>query len=510
MSDTRSAKAARVYAFGVINKLVQILCPFVIRSIIIYKLGADYLGLSSLFTSVLSILSVSELGIGSAITFCLYKPVAENDTETVNALMGLMKKLYRYIGIFILTVGLVVMPFSGYFIKGSYPNDINLYLLYAVYLLNSVASYFGFAYKRTLLDVYQEGYINHNIATVIDITKYILQIVVLLLFSNYYIYAILLPIATICTTIVTEIVSKKKHPDIVPQGKVSKEISKTIKSKVAFLALHSISSKITTSIDNIVISGAMGLVAVATYGNYQYIESAVFVFVSMAYDALSPAIGNYFYSENNENNFFVYKSLKLISAWISMWCSICLLCMLQPFIKMWVGEKHMLGFPALIMIVLYFYSNVIRQFYSCTYISVCGLWNKTLARQIIASVMNLVLDLLLVKQFGIAGIIFASFFTNALVALPLDAYVTYKYVLKQKIMYAIFELIRDFIVFAIIATGTYLICGLVPMDGIYAIVARFAICLVIPNGIMLLLYRRTEQFKYIKDHLLGMLKRVNE
>lgn len=508
--SSRVANTTRVYVFGVVNKVIQILCPFAIRTIIIYKLGAEYLGLSSLFTSILSVLSFSELGIGSAITFCLYKPVADNDIDTINALMALMKKLYRWIGIFIVMAGLMIMPFSRHFIKGSYPEDINIYILYCIYLANSAVTYFGFAYRRTLLDVYQEGYVSFRIETIVDVVKYAVQIAVLLFFANYYIYAAMLPVASIAITAAIYFCSRKRHPQITPKGKAAKEQIDIIKNKVLFLSLHSVAARITNSVDNIVISGFLGLTSIAVYGNYQYIHSSVFAFITLAYDALRPAVANHFYSSstNKEDPFFLYRSLKLLSNWASIWTTTCLLCLYQPFITLWVGESYLLDLPSLIMIVLYFYSNVIRQFYSGIYVIIAGLWNKTLPRQIIAAGMNLVLDLLLARRYGVAGIIFASFFTNAFVALPMDVYVVYKHVFMLKPIAGILELLKGFGLLCAISGATYWICSFVPYSGVSGLLCKALTCVLLPNAILLALLYRTRRFSYLKDHLVGMFKKT--
>jgi Na+-driven multidrug efflux pump len=242
MKFERTKNSTRTFAFGVINKLITVLCPFITRTIIIYKLGAEYLGLTSLFTSVLTILNVSELGISSAVSFCLYKPIAEDDKDTINALMNFMKKIYRVIGILILTVGLCLMPFLDKIISGTYPEGMNIYILYVLYLLNSVVSYLGFAYKSVLFEAYQHGDVNHKILSVVEIIKYVVQIAVLLVLENYYIYVVILPISSIMTTLITEQYSKKYFPGIVPKGELSKDYRKLIKNKVSYLAAHSIAA----------------------------------------------------------------------------------------------------------------------------------------------------------------------------------------------------------------------------------------------------------------------------
>lgn len=507
MNFKRTENTTRIFAFGVINQMILLIFPFITRTIIIYMLGNDYVGLTSLFTSVLSILSISELGISSAIAFCLYKPIAKDDRNTVNALLCLMKRLYRYIGIAVLVIGCILIPLLPHLIKGICPSDINIYFLYMIYLLNSVVSYFGFAYKRVLFEGYQQGDINHKISSGAEIVKYVAQIIILLQFKNYYGYALMLPVSTILITVVTEVVSRKLHPDIKPKGKISDEYKQIIKQKVVYLSLHSIAAKLTNPIDMIVVSGALGLTAVAIYGNYQYIFSAVLAFLLIAYQAIKPSLGNAFYSDTDKAKGDIFNALQLLSSWLAMWCSVCLLCLFQPFIEIWVGKNSMLDFVSVILIVLYFYSTAVRQFLTTTYISIAGLWNKTLLRQILAAVLNFALDVALVKDFGISGIVFASFFTNTVVALPMDIWIAHKYVIKDNPIQGIKKALIDMCVAGAIATGTYFICNIFSQTGILDIIVKTLICLVVPNILMIAIYRKSVSFAYIKRHLAWIVKR---
>lgn len=486
--------------------MIAIIGPFVTRTIIIYKLGNDYVGITSLFTSVLSLLSISELGIGSAITFCLYKPVAENDKETIKGLLCLLRKFYKWIGIFIMTLGIILIPFLKYTITGDYPAGINIYLLYLLYLVNSVASYFGFAYKDVLLNVYQRGDITHKINVVAEIAKYILQIIVLLLWANYYVYVFILLLATICITIGIGVYSNKLFPDLKPEGSVSEENKKVIKEKIIYLSAHSIAAKLIMTADNIVLSAAVGLVATGVYGNYSYISSAVLSIVLIAYNALTPAIGNSLCSESLEKNKEIFRSLFFCANWVAGWCGICLLCLYQPFIRIWIGENGLLSFQAVVMISLFFYSNAARQL-TGSYVSAAGLWNKTLARQVVAAILNLLLDVILVKTYGVTGIVFASFFTNAIVALPMDIYVTYKYILKSKPINGILTQFLYSIICVVIAAFTYKICDLVRFTGITNLLVRLLVCVFVPNIIIVMISFNSKEFKRLRTYLFRLIKR---
>lgn len=507
MQFNRTKNATKTFTFGVISKIITIIFPFITRTIIIYKLGAEYVGLTGLFTSVLQILNVSELGISSAISFCLYEPIAKDDKNSINALMALMRKLYKIIGVSMLVVGLLLLPFLDRFISGTYPETMNIYILYIIYLVNSSVSYLGFAYKGVLFEAYQQGDINHKIISITEVFKYVGQIVILLCFANYYWFAAMLPICSILVTVITECISRKKHPDIIPKGNVSNDVKATIKKKVLFLSVHSVAATLTNSIDNIVITGALGLIATAIYGNYFYIYSAITSVLVIAFRALKPVVGNSIYVDNAHKRLELFNVIQFVIGWITMWSSACLLCLYQPFMELWVGEQYLVDVGTVVMIVLYFYGNVIKLLFSNIYIDAAGLWNKTLIRQIVVALLNLVLDLALVKKYGIAGIVFASFFSTAIVALPLDIIVTYKYVLDRPIKQGLMRVITQFALSAVICLLTYCVCSLTHFNPAIDIVWRTLICSTVPNLIMTIIYNKSSEFMFVRNHISTLIRR---
>ena len=232
MKLNKTKNTIRNLICGIINKLAITIIPFIIRTVIIKKLGSEYLGLSSLFTSILQILNLTELGFSSAIVYSMYKPIANNDKTTVCALLKLYKKIYSFIGIIILILGLMLLPFLNRLINGDVPNDINIYILYLIYLINTVLSYFLFAYKTSLLNAFQRNDIISNVNTVLHIIQSIAQLILLLVYKNYYLYVIIQPIITIFNNLICAIVVRKKYPEYKPEGKVNKEIKKDLRKKV--------------------------------------------------------------------------------------------------------------------------------------------------------------------------------------------------------------------------------------------------------------------------------------
>lgn len=208
-TGNRTKKSLENIIFGMINRFVLMIFPFIVKTILIKQLGAEYLGLNNLFSSILQVLSLSELGVGTAMVYSMYKPMAENDKPTLCALLNLYHKFYTVIGFIILGLGIIILPFLDKLISGSYPKDINLYVLYLIYLINTVLSYFLFAYKKSLLEASQQNSIESKINTVASVLMYICQIFALILTKNYYVFAIFLPLSTLFINLMRNILVSK-------------------------------------------------------------------------------------------------------------------------------------------------------------------------------------------------------------------------------------------------------------------------------------------------------------
>ena len=192
--ESRTKNGIRNIGSGIINRILLIVFPFITRTILLYSLGSEYLGLNSLFTSILTVLNLAELGFGSALVFSMYKPIAENDKKKICALLSVYKKIFVTIGILIAILGIAITPFIPKIINGDIPTNANIYILYIIYLSNTVVSYIFFAHKRALLIAYQRNDIVTNINSVISILLYCIQTVILLLYHNYYLYILFMPI----------------------------------------------------------------------------------------------------------------------------------------------------------------------------------------------------------------------------------------------------------------------------------------------------------------------------
>lgn len=295
--------AKRNIAAGIFNKIVVIIFPFIVRTTINIYLGAEYLGLNSLFSSIISVLSLSELGFGSAIVYHMYKPIAENNVSLVCALLNFYRKAYIAVGSAILIIGLILVPVVPRLICGSYPKDINLIAVYLVFLANTTISYFMSAYLNSLLVVYQRSDVTSFINTVITIGLNLLQIIVVIITKNYFWYCILLPLSTIANNIWVYLFTRTAYPQYHCAGKLDKEHLQSIKKLLMGAFIQKASSVTRNALDSLCISLFLGLTLTAIYSNYFTILNSITAFMSILCTSVLGGIGNHIVIKKQEENF---------------------------------------------------------------------------------------------------------------------------------------------------------------------------------------------------------------
>lgn len=425
MTENVIKKSTRNVRSAIIYKLVTLLGPFIVRTILIYELGNDYVGLNSLFTSILTVLSLAELGVGAVLTYSMYKPVLEGDNQRLCALLNFYKKFYRSIGIVISTISLVLTPFIPFLIKGDYPEDINIYLLFWIYVSNIVISYLFFAYRSSLLIANQRNDVTYYIDIVAKVVLYIMQAISILKIRNFYSYVIFLPISTLLNNMLIYIVTKTLYPLITPVGVLNNEERKTIYSQLKALMVHRICGMLIMSTDNIVLSVMLGLNEVALYSNYYYIISALNGFIEVALASITSIVGTNLLSQSLKNTYESFSKIAVLYSIIVSSCTIFLFNLFQPFIKLWVGSSNVLPFSVMVFFCLYFYTYRLRSILM-TYRDASGMWKYDVWKSIIGLVVNIVGDILLVNIIGISGVLIATIIVMTLVWTPWEISVLFK------------------------------------------------------------------------------------
>ncbi len=514
MQEGRTKNTTRNIGWGFFEKIIQTILPMVTRTLIVHLIGEKYMGLSSLFTSIISVLNLADLGFGVAITYTMYKPIAEHDDEKLCAILNYYKKVYRIIGLVVCVIGLAIMPFLSYLINDEVPADVNIYLLFGIYLTNTVLSYWLFAYKKSLLQAYQRNDIKTKISTALLICQYGLQILVLLAWDNYYAYVIVLPLITLLGNICTAIVTQKMYPNVLCRGVIPKEATKGIKKQVGGAFIGRVCSVTRNSLDSLFISATMSLTAVTIYSNYYMILSAVHNMLNVFTTSMVGGVGNSIAKESEEKNYRDFGKFTFLYSWISGWCACCMLCLYQHFMNIWMGEALMLPFGTMVLFCIYLYvmsaSDIKNVYYSAR-----GLWWEGKWRSIIELILNVILNLVGVYFFGVFGIVLATIITMVLVNFLYGAKILFKnYFKNQSMKRYLLKQLAYLCVVASVSALTYLVCALLPSEGILFLLVKAAICLVLPNLLFYIAYCKTKSFAEIKPFigrlcsgLIGKLRR---
>lgn len=501
MRIDRTKNSKRNIVWGMVGRVLTTLLPFVLRTIMINTIGEEYLGLSSLFTSMLSMLNLAELGLGSAMVYYMYKPVAEDKHDEICALLRLYRNLYRVIGLFVLLIGLLLIPFLDSFISGTYPSDINIAILYLIYLGDTVLSYTLFAYRQSLLTVYQRSDVIFKIQIFINLSLYLIQIIALLATKNYYAYIIVKPVFTAINNIIILWATKRMYPEYECKGKVSKEQIKEIGNKVKALAGHKVGTTIISSADSIVISAFLGLSMVARYGNYYTIIIAVISIMGMAINSILAGIGNGLVVGTKDENYALFKNINFLLLWIVSWCSICFLCLFQPFMIIWVGEEMLLPFASVVLFVVYYYSWQCRVGV-LLFKDAAGQWNADFWKPYISAIVNLIVNIVLVNIIGLNGVLISTILTMVLINIPWETHVLFKYVFLKST--------HDYYLSQLLQIGKTLICGcitfgickIITVEGWIGLFIKAIVCCVVPNIVYIALSFRQEEMCFVKRIML--------
>lgn len=499
MKFERGKNSARNLLFGVIAKIYNMLVPFLIRTAIIYILGMEYVGLNSLFTSILSVLNLAELGVGSALVFSMYKPLAEDDTEKICALMRLYKIYYRIIGTVILVIGMALTPFLPYLVKGDLPDGMNLYVLYYLNLGTTVLTYWLFAYKNCLLSVYQRNDISSKISLVVETVKYSLQFVVLFLTKNYYAFLIVALVMGAVSNIATAIIVDKKYPQYKAYGKLPKEETKTINRRVRDLFTSKIGSVVVDSADTIVISSFLGLTALALYQNYFYIMNTVLGFITLITSSSLAGIGNSIITETEEKNFKDLKKLTFMFCWIGVFAVCCFACLYQPFMTLWVGKDNLLPYSMVLTFCVYFFVKQLNTLLN-VYKDASGIWHKDRFRPLVTALANLAMNLVMVQFWGLYGILLSTVLSMLLVGMPWlfkNLFTTIFHFSPKDYILKIFQYVLLAVVLCAVCIG---ITHFIDFDSlILTIILRLIVCIIVPNVVMFVIYRKSSDFKGLLD-----------
>jgi O-antigen/teichoic acid export membrane protein len=497
MSQSRVQKSIYNMITGVIGQVIVLVTGFVVRTVFIRSLGSTYLGISGLFGNILNILSFAELGIGQAIIFSLYKPIAEHDEDKICSLMNLYKQVYHALFWIVLVLGVLILPILPFII-----NDIEtipyIRIIYVMYVFNSASSYL-FIYKNAFLTANQQNYISTLISYGFSFGTSIIQIIALVVFKNYLLYLGI----QISSTIINNIVVAHKVDKLYPFLK-RKNISKldsgefnTIKNNVKALVIYKIGTLSLNSTDNILISKFVGLVTVGLYSNYLLISQSVTGFLATIFSNLTASIGNLNASESKERQQFMFNVINLATFWLYGVVAICIYNLIDLFIgECWLGENYILGRSSSFIIAFNIYIAGML-FAPFNYRQTMGLFVEGKVRPIISALENVIVSIILGKYFGLNGILWGTAITRLTTNAWYDPYVVCKKGLKVNP----FRYFMDYIIKLVILFMTGALCecaiNFIMINGIVGWLIKAAITFILCNLIFFAFYCKTKEFKYL-------------
>lgn len=499
MSDSRTKNTTRNIYSGLVYRIVLILLPFLNRTILLTVLGAEYTGLTSLFTSILGVLNLAELGFNTSVVYSMYRPMATKEWEKVKYYLTLIRKVYSIVGVVVFFGGLSLMPFLKYLISGDCPSDVNIYVLYFLYLLNSAISYFLFSYKESLLLADQRSDITSKIWTLVDTSRYLIQFAVILVTRNFYIYVLIQICGTIISNFLINYCTKKRYPNVICLKNQKLKIPPKMKQQTAALMVGKVCDTFRNSFDSIIISSFMGLIMTTIYGNYYYIYSAVYGVLLVVGNALAGSVGNSISCESVEKNYNDLRKFQFLFTGLNIICTTCMVAMYQPFMEIWVGKDLMLSDGDMFLFCLYFYlinMNSIRN----QYIDGSGIWHELKVSYILEAFGNLILNIFLGKLFGISGILWATILTififnysvrtHKLFAGYFQGHGEARFNLDQ-IQYAVVALVS--------ASGTFWICSKLPLHGVLRLLFCGVCAVVIASFLFVICFIKTKRFEDAKE-----------
>lgn len=505
MKLNRWQNARKGMLFGLLYRVTGILLPFIVQMVVIRKLGIEYIGIRGLFSSILTVFSLAELGFGSAIVFFMYKPIAEDNIEELCALLNLYKKVYRIIGLVVFLLGLCILPWLPYMVKGSYPSDINIYYIFLLFLIQTVFSYWMFAYKTSLLNAYQRTDVINIIGIIVLVLTSVSQIALLYLTGSFYAYLIASVFFTVVNNLLISATVNKLYPGIKSRGLVNSKTLHDLQEKVSGLIVGKLCGISRNSFDIIFVSMFIGLVYAGIYSNYYYVMVAVTSFTSIITTSLLAGVGNSIILESKDKNYKDMMIINKIYLVLGGWMTACMLCLYQPFMTLWMGSDYLFPNEIAVLFSIYFYIQKMGDV-RAVYSDAAGLFWENRWRNIAEAIANIILNYIFVIRFGVFGIVLATILTLFFIGFLGSTQVIFRYYFKAGMKEYLLSEMKYLIFALIVCSVTYLICSYISTDLTLSLFAlRLIVCFTITPLLYWILLNRSQDYQDGKIWLLHLI-----
>lgn len=507
MKASRTAYAAKNFAWSMVGNVSNSILGFVSRTIFIYTLGTVYLGVNGLFTNILGMLSFAELGIGSAITFSLYKPLSENNIPKLQAIINFYRTAYRIIAAVVACIGVALIPFLKYIVKGADGID-NIGLIYCLFLINTVSSYL-ITYKTTIISADQKSYLLANINIISKVVITLMQIIVMVLTKNFIAYLITGILMQIVTKFYLNYFTDKKYPYIKGRNdqRLSKEEKGVIFTKVKALIVHKIGEISIYQTDNIITSAFINVSIVGLVSNFTMIISLINGFVTSFFNSASAGLGNLVATETYKKRYEVFKVYDFLCFWLFGWTGLCLYFLLSPFVTIWIGGDKLIDNITVMLLCLNYYLTGMRV--SITNLrNAAGVFEKDKWVALAQAIANIVVSIIGVKLWGLPGIYIGTLVSSMLPNI-IRPIVVYNNVFNMKSTSYFKTYFLNIVLLILSAIIITILNKAITDVNNYILFAYIAIlCVFVPNIIILIVFRKSSQLKYVIDMVKGVFHKI--
>lgn len=493
---------------------LSILVQFASRTVFIHLLGKEYNGINGLFTNILSVLNLAELGFAYSIAYALYAPLQSGNKQTVCAIMNFLRKIYYIIALTVGIAGVLCIPFLQYLIKedlSTLPFALNQIRIYfAIYLGNTVFSYI-WSYKRTLITADQKNYLVSNADNISNILLYGVQIALLFITKNYYLYLSLMLVKTMVTNLILTAIANKRYPYL--KDFTKEQVDKTERNKimknVGAMFFHKVGSVIIYGTTTIIISAFVGVVEAGMYANYVLIVTAVNNFINIVFNSITASVGNLCVTAEIDYQKTVFKRIRYVSNVLAVFSFVCYVSLFNPFVSLWVGADQTFSLPTVIVISATATLSVLRSAPN-TFKNAKGLFTKDWYKPLVEAGVAIVLGIALSFVWGVFGILL-GYFIGSLIALPIEYIVLYKYGFNASGKETAKQFINVGLTLAIgvaLCVLSYTVCAFLP-SRLWAFIVKTLIAMAFGVGYLLFTIK-SDGFAYFGNmakRLLGKLKR---
>lgn len=495
MANVRTKSTIINTCMGIFSRIITILANLLLQTALISALGVQYTGISGLFTSVLTVLSLAELGIGNAISYALYQPLASDDNKRIAAIMNFYRTAYRLIGCIVFVLGLCLIPFLDVIIKDVPDIRESFVLIYILYILKTAVSYF-LIYKSTLLIANQKNYVVLSLQAAMNVVRVIAECLVLLCLKNFILYLCVEILMVILQNLWISHVADKRYRYLRDYKKeaLSKEEKRKLFSDIKGVSMYKMSHCLGEGLDNIIVSALVGTGQVGYMSNYILIKDQLLQLLNQFYNALIPSVGNMAVTSSSDDQHHLFSELLFFNFWVSCFCSISYFILIEPFISLWLSADFLLSTAIAAIVALDLFLacmlNVIASFRNAN-----GLFVRGQYRPLVTTVMNVILSVLWGRRFGISGVLSATV-VSRLVTQWYDPWLLYKNIFRTSPK-AFFKEYYSYLLFTVICGGLlWKLCTLIPGDSLWVtLIARAVLCLLVPNGVIFLLYHKSPNYK---------------